>query len=135
MPNLAQEILDLELQLKNIREEILGEWKDEKCWKDLEKTVLSTKEKLAENFGKSLHRLGNFKPEESIVETVVKKFPDAMKIRSKKKNRLPIHACVRTRIQCGAPYIPLLAREGTKHDVGGEEKRGGLLTLDPSCVF
>lgn len=130
MPSLTQEILDLELQLKSIREEILGDWKDENCWKDLEKTVLSTKKKLAENFGKSLHRLCEFKPKECTVEKVVKKFPDAMKIKNKKK-RLPIQSCV-VDFRRAEKYIPLLAREGVKHDVGDEEGRGGLLTLEPS---
>jgi hypothetical protein len=29
-------------------------------------------------------------------------------------------------------YLPLLAKEGIKHNVGGEDKRGGLLAADPS---
>ncbi|GFH46358.1 hypothetical protein CTEN210_02832 [Chaetoceros tenuissimus] len=130
MPNLAQEILDLELQLKSIREEILGDWKDEKCWKDLEKTVLSTKEKLVETFGKSLHRLSQFKPEECTVKKVVKKFPDSLKVENKKK-RLPIQSCV-VDFRRAEKYIPMLAREGVKHDVGYEEGRGGLLVREPS---
>ncbi|GFH58465.1 hypothetical protein CTEN210_14941 [Chaetoceros tenuissimus] len=129
MTSLTQEILDLEMQLKCIRENIIGDWKDETCWKDFMETVQSTKEQLAENFGKSLHRLGNFKPEESTIESVVKKFPDAMKIGGS-KNRLPIQSCLWNKD--GYKYIPLLAREGVKHNVGGEESRGGLFTSDPS---
>ena len=130
MTSLTQEILDLEMQLKCIREDIIGDWKDEKCWKDLMKTVQAAKEQLVDAFGNSLHRIGTFKPKESIVETVVKKFPDTMKIKNEK--RLPIQSCIWYKPAHGATYIPLLAREGMKHNVGGEGKRGGLLTSDLS---
>ncbi|GFH48893.1 hypothetical protein CTEN210_05369 [Chaetoceros tenuissimus] len=131
MTSLTQEILILEMLLKCIRENIIGDWKDETCRKDLMEIVQSTEKQLVDAFGKSLHRLGEFKPEESIVETVVKNFPDAMKIKNE-KNRLPIQSCIWNESRYGAKYIPLLAREGMRHNVGGEEKRGGLLSSDPS---
>ncbi|GFH48896.1 hypothetical protein CTEN210_05372 [Chaetoceros tenuissimus] len=130
MKSLRQEILDLEMQLKYIRKHIIGDLKDETCRKDLMETVQSTEKQLVDAFGKSLHRLGEFKPKESTVETVVKKFPDAMKIKNE-MNRLPIQSCLWNKSHHALKYIPLLAREGMKHNVGGEEKRGGLLTLDP----
>ncbi|GFH48855.1 hypothetical protein CTEN210_05331 [Chaetoceros tenuissimus] len=129
MTSLIQQILKLEMVLKCIREDIIGDWKDETCWKDLMKTVQSTEKQLVDAFGKSLHRLGEFKPKESTVETVVKKFPGSMKIKNE-KNQLPIQSCIWSTY--GAKYIPLLAREGMRHNVGGEESRGGLLTVDPS---
>ena len=61
------------------------------------------------------------------MEKVVKKFPDAMKVKNKKK-RLPIQSCV-VDFRRAEKYIPLLVREGVKRD---EEGRGGLLTLEPS---
>ena len=131
MTSLTQEILDLEMQLKCIREDIIGDWKDEKCLKDMIKTIQSTKEQLVEIFGKSLHRLVESKPKESTVETVVQKFPASLKIRNK-KNRLPIQTCLWFKSHHAVKYMPLLIREGMKHNVGGEGKRGGLLTAYPS---
>ncbi|GFH46510.1 hypothetical protein CTEN210_02984 [Chaetoceros tenuissimus] len=130
MTSLTQEILDLEMQLKCIREGIIGDWKDETCLKALMNTVQSANKQIVDAFGQSLHRLGKFRPKESIVETVVTKFPVSMKNRN--KNRLPIQSCMWNITKYGAKYIPLLAREGMKHNVGGEEKRGGLLTSDLS---
>ncbi|GFH46511.1 hypothetical protein CTEN210_02985 [Chaetoceros tenuissimus] len=130
MTSLTQEILDLEMQLKCIRENIIGDWKDEACLKDLMRMVKSTKKQLVDAFGQSLHRLVQSKPNESTVETVVKIFPDAMKVQNKKK-RLPIQSCL-WYTSSALKYIPMLAREGMKHNVGGEESRGGLLTSDPS---
>ncbi|GFH46359.1 hypothetical protein CTEN210_02833 [Chaetoceros tenuissimus] len=134
MTSLTQEILDLEMQLKCIREGIIGDWKDEKCRKDLMKAVQSTKEQLVDAFGQSLHRLGIVKPKEKTVETLVQKIPDTMKVENK-KNRLPIHSCIWVKSQHASKYIPLLAREGMKHNIGGEEARGGLLTVDPSSKY
>ena len=130
MTSLTQEILDLEMQLKCIREDIIGDWKDETCWKDLMETVQSTKKQLVDTFGKSLHRLGDFKPTESTIESVVTKYPTAMKIENE-RNRLPIQSCIWEKNRHGQKYIPLLARQG-QHIVGGEESRGGLLTSDRS---
>ncbi|GFH48852.1 hypothetical protein CTEN210_05328 [Chaetoceros tenuissimus] len=132
MKSLRQQIFDLEMLLKCIRKDIIGDWKDETCWKDLMEIVQSTEKQLVDAFGKSLHRLGEFKPKESTVETVVKKFPDALKIKNE-KNRLPIQTCLWYTSHHALKYIPLLAREGMRHNVGGGESRGGLLTLDPSC--
>ncbi|GFH46509.1 hypothetical protein CTEN210_02983 [Chaetoceros tenuissimus] len=131
MTSLTQEILDLEMQLKCIREDIIGDWKDEKCLKDIMKTVQSTKKQLVDAFGQSLHALAESEPKTSTVESVVKNFPDAMKIENEKK-RLPIQACLWYTSNHALKYIPLLAREGFKYNVGGEGKRGGLLTSDPS---
>ncbi|GFH46464.1 hypothetical protein CTEN210_02938 [Chaetoceros tenuissimus] len=131
MTCLTQEILELEMQLKCIREDIIRDWKDETCLKDIMKTIQSTKKKLVDTFGQSLHRLGDFKPKESTVETVVKKFPASMKILNE-ENQLSIQACIWHISNHALKYIPLLAKEGMKHNVGGEESRGGLLTTDPS---
>ncbi|GFH46361.1 hypothetical protein CTEN210_02835 [Chaetoceros tenuissimus] len=129
MPSLTQELLDLELQLKCIREEILGEWKDETCLKDVSSIVQETKDKLLETFGQSLHKLNDFKPPERTVQTVIQKFPSALSIVNE-KGQLPIQSIVWA--YNSVKYTPILAREGVKHDVGGKDGRGGLLTQDPS---
>lgn len=54
----------------------------------LRHSVESTKEQLVEIFGQSLHRIGESKPKESVVERVLKVFPAAMKVKNKKE-RLP----------------------------------------------
>ena len=44
------------------------------------------------------------------------------------KGRLPIQSA--TYNIASAPYVPLLAKEGVKHKVGGKDGRGGLLVVD-----
>ena len=129
MPSLVQEILDLELQLKSIREGIIAEWKDETSLKDVSNIVQETKEKLVEIFGQSLHKLENFRPPERTVEKVVQKFPLSLSILNE-KGQLPIQSNVWA--YSSVKYTPILAREGAKHDVGGKDSRGGLLNPDPS---
>ncbi|GFH46506.1 hypothetical protein CTEN210_02980 [Chaetoceros tenuissimus] len=134
MTSLAQELRDLKSQLQ-IVEEIRSEWEKDKEWEEgMTDLVKDTKTKLVELFGQSLHRLERFDPGERAVEKVVKKIPSCLSfvIRG---TRLPIQSAassfyVSYENLSSVKYIPLLAREGVKHNVGGEGMRGGLLCGD-----
>ncbi|GFH57203.1 hypothetical protein CTEN210_13679 [Chaetoceros tenuissimus] len=77
-------------------------------------------------FEKSLHRLGKYKPSMDAVEKLVKKFPSALSYQDE-DGQIPIQTAAN---DDGFEYVPLLAKEGFKHKVGGEHARGGLLKVD-----
>ncbi|GFH57180.1 hypothetical protein CTEN210_13656 [Chaetoceros tenuissimus] len=109
------------------------EWKDEECRGDILEAIEECNEKIEEALGKSMHRLCKHRPSVEAVEKVVKKFPSTL---SYEDNywMLPIETCATNEITSedtynnnGIEYVPILAKEGMKHKVGGEDARGGLL--------
>ncbi|GFH44079.1 hypothetical protein CTEN210_00553 [Chaetoceros tenuissimus] len=73
-----------------------------------------------------MHELYDHKPSIEAVEKVVKEFTYPLK--HKDGRFLPIQSAA----SVGFEYLPVLAKAGIKHEVGGEDARGGLLTADPS---
>lgn len=125
MTSLAQELRDLKSQLQFV-EEIRNEWENDKEWEEgMTDLVKDTKQKLVQLFGKSLHRLKKNDPGEKAVEKVVKKIPSCLSFVH--HGMLPIQNVASYGNISSLKYIPLLAREGVKHNIGGEGKRGGLL--------
>ncbi|GFH43961.1 hypothetical protein CTEN210_00435 [Chaetoceros tenuissimus] len=113
------------------------EWKDENCRDTILEVLEEANKKIENAFGKSMHRLGKYKPSEEAVEKLVKKFPSTISYEVR-CGRLPIQTAAdyddNAVYDCAgsAPkYVPLLAKEGLKYQVGGEEARGGLLLFDP----
>ena len=104
------------------------ERKDEKCKKEILDLLEEANEKIEKAFGKSMHRLWNHKPSVEALEKVVRKFPSTLSYEDD-YGRIPIQLAV---VGDGFEYVPVLAKEGIKHEVGGEDARGGLLTIDPS---
>ncbi|GFH49895.1 hypothetical protein CTEN210_06371 [Chaetoceros tenuissimus] len=103
------------------------EWKDEDCKNDILEAVEECNEMLMNAFGKSLQRLWDHKSSAEAVEKVVRKFPSTLSYVDEDYREIPIvHAAGYE----GFEYIPVLAQEGIKHKVGGEDARGGLLTID-----
>ena len=121
--------------LKDLQADINAAIKLEKNWKDKKfineiKTVLKTaKIGFTDATGGSLHRLKKTKPSIEAVKGLIQRFPDSLSFKNK-HNRLPIQSAV-----CNSntlKYIPILAKEGIEHEVGGRGMRGGLLAVDPS---
>ncbi|GFH44107.1 hypothetical protein CTEN210_00581 [Chaetoceros tenuissimus] len=107
------------------------EWKDEKCKHDILKAIEKCNEKIEIAFGKSMHRLEKHKPSVEAVEKVVNKFPSTLLYENQDKDgRIPIHHAARR--HGAAEYMQILVMEGIKYELGGEDARGGLLTIDPS---
>ncbi|GFH46364.1 hypothetical protein CTEN210_02838 [Chaetoceros tenuissimus] len=126
MPSLTQEIMELQAQLQLIQN-VKEEWKDDECVKQISEAVKKTKKNLSKAFRDSLDRLSNFQPKETIVEKVLKGFPDCMKVKND-VNILPIQSCLFQGRGKSLKYIPVLAKEGLNRDIGGKDTRGGLLT-------
>jgi hypothetical protein len=95
---------------------------------DLSKKMM---EGLSKTTGEYLHNLDVKKPSEKTLKKMIAAVPLSLSYKDG-KGQLPIQSAVwRT---YGVPYIPLLAIEGVRHNVGGAGKRGGLLVVDPTLL-
>ena len=79
--------------------------------------------------GSALHRLHKSKPSINTVNELIQGIPDALSIKNE-KDQLPIQSVVWNRNS--VRYVPILAKVGTIHEVGGRGMRGGLLVVDPT---
>ncbi|GFH47902.1 hypothetical protein CTEN210_04378 [Chaetoceros tenuissimus] len=123
------------------------EWTDRECREDILAALEECHTNIVHAFGKSLCRLldGEHKPSIEAVEKVVEKFPSALSYEDE-YGCIPIahiSNCEQNYDAIGFEYIPTLAKEGVKHNVGGEHGRGGVLsacwngrnTLQNICTF
>ena len=86
---------------------------------------------LVESTEKYLHNFHDKRPSQTALKKMIDLFPSSLSYKNKKE-QLPIQ-CAMWNLD-SMHYIPLLASEGTKHKVGGLNKRGGLLVEGPrSC--
>ncbi|GFH56800.1 hypothetical protein CTEN210_13276 [Chaetoceros tenuissimus] len=106
-----------------------GEWKDKKCRDEILEALEEANSKILNAFCKSVHNLSDHKPSTKSVEKVVTKFPSTLSSLNE-DGRLPIQSAVENDAT-GLDFVVVLAKEGLKHDVGDENARGGLLTVDP----
>ena len=104
------------------------EWKDEDCRDRILEALEEANEKIEQAFGLSMHNLWTHKPSIAAVEKVVKKFPSTLSYIDEEDVRIPIQSAA---TGDGFEYVPVLAKEGVKNKVGGDDARGGLLMIDP----
>ncbi|GFH49889.1 hypothetical protein CTEN210_06365 [Chaetoceros tenuissimus] len=104
------------------------EWKDEKCKEKIVEAIEECNQKILDAFGWSMHKLDKHKPSFEAVEKVVKKFPSTLTYEN--HGRIPIQSAAAAR-NITKEYLTILAKEGVRQKVGGEEARGGLLTIEP----
>ena len=78
--------------------------------------------------GKYLHKLKKKKPEDDVLKKMIHAVPASLSYKNE-KGQLPIQSAARS--SESIQYIPLLAVEGKKHNIGGD-RRGGLITEDHS---
>ena len=127
-PALAQEdtfkifgtLQSMKGELKNIRGDFYDDIKEitEKCKRD-----------IANRTGKLLHNLKTDKPKKKTLKKLINEFPSSLECKND-EGQLPIQSAVWT--NAGLRYVPLLAEQGVKYNVGGDDKRGGLLVEDPT---
>jgi len=94
--------------------------------KDLATTMMNGFTKAT---GNALHRLKKSKPSEDTVKFMVEGIPSSLSYKCAANQRFPVQSAL-----CSSrsiKYLPILAKEGIKHDVGGRDKRGGLLVAAP----
>ena len=107
------------------------EWKDEDCKSEILEALEEANERIEQAFGFSMYKLWNHKPSIAAVEKVVKKFPSTLSYDEDDEDRqIPIQYAATG--DGGLEYVTILAKEGVKNKVGGDDARGGLLKIDPT---
>jgi hypothetical protein len=86
------------------------------------------KKKVSAHTGIYLHDLDNTKPDQETLQKMIAAVSLSLS-HPNDKGQLPIQSAVWGEHSVG--YIPLLAKEGMTHQVGGHDNRGGLLVDDP----
>ena len=82
-----------------------------------------------------LHKLYEKNTNEKVVKKMITAFPSSLSYQDD-EGCLPIHSAIY--YDDGVGYIPMLAKEGVKHNVGGDDGRGGLLVdshIEPTQSF
>jgi hypothetical protein len=106
---------------------------DTKFYNGLKKIVNNAMKKVSDHTGKylhNLHELGDEKPDEDTLQKIIDNVPSSLSYEDDEYGYyLPIFAASQYKESVG--YVPLLAKEGVKHNVGGDDARGGLLLGDP----
>ena len=127
--SLSELLKDVQLDLSTITNLTEKDLKDEKFLGDLKTVLKIAKIGLTDATGGALHRLVHIsKPSIETVKELVHGIPDALSFKNE-EDQLPIQSAGWN--HHAFKYIPILAKEGIKHEVGGRGMRGGLLLVDP----
>eukprot|EP00979_Chaetoceros_neogracilis_P013203 scaffold3725_cov203-Chaetoceros_neogracile.AAC.2 len=106
-----------------------GTLKDEAFFSEIKEFAAITNTRFTDAAGQALHRLYKTKPSEDTVKQLIKGIPSSLFYRNH-NGQLPVQSSVRR--THSVKYLPILAKEGIKHNVGGNGMRGGLLLLRPN---
>jgi hypothetical protein len=105
-----------------------GKLNDQAFFNDINKFATTMMNGFTQATGKALHRLKTSKPSEDTVKQMVEGIPSSLFYKCAARQRFPVQSAV-WNIN-SIKYLPILAKEGIKHNVGGIDKRGGLLVTD-----
>ena len=97
---------------------------DEGFYDGLKEIVNKATKQVSDHTGEYLHNLREHQPDEDTLQKVIDNVPSSLSCEDE-WGKLPIEVAVKYKESVG--YIPLLAKEGVKHKVGGDNSRGGLL--------
>ena len=117
--------------------ELEEEFRDRKLFQQLKDLAgeceAPTSERIIQLTGQSLHRLDETKPSKETLLKIIQAVPHALSYCSNDGGYLPIQSAAKCHHSNHTlQYIPLLAQEGIKYNVGGKEARGGLLLSHPT---
>jgi hypothetical protein len=101
---------------------------DPEYLKDVKDLFMKTMEDLSKTTGEYLHKIEERKPSKQALKKMIDAVPSSLSYKNE-KGHLPIQTAVW--YVSSIAYIPFLAIEGVRHNVGGAGKRGGLLVEDP----
>jgi hypothetical protein len=100
---------------------------DEDYYSDLEEIVNNAMKQVSDRTGKYLHNLselGDKRPDEDTLLKIIDNVPSCLSYEDE-DGWLPIYTASQSKESL--QYVPLLAKEGVKHNVGGDDARGGLI--------
>jgi hypothetical protein len=101
---------------------------DNAYYDGIKEILEEAQKKVTVHTGKYLHDLDNTKPDLDTLQKMNAAVPLSLS-HPNDRGQLPIQSAAWGNHSVG--YIPLLAKEGRKHQVGGHDNRGGLLVDDP----
>ena len=127
--SLAKVFMDLNDAMDTVLK-LEGNLNDQAFFNEIKEFATTMKNGFTQATGKALHRLKTSKPSEGTVKQMVEGIPSSLSYKCAARQRFPVQSAV-WNIN-SVKYLPILAKEGIKHNVGGIDKRGGLLTADPS---
>jgi len=100
---------------------------DTKFYNGLKKIVNNAMKQVSNHTGKYLHNLHEHQPDEDTLQKIIDNVPSSLSYEGENKfDWLPISFAALSKES--VHYVPLLAKEGVKNDVGGDDARGGLLS-------
>jgi hypothetical protein len=105
---------------------------DEDYYSDLEPIVSNAMKQVSDRTGKYLHNLCKHQPDEYTLQKMIDNVPSSLSYEDA-GDCLPIFTAAKDGES--AQYVPLLAKEGVDHNVGGDYARGGLLRVGDVNVF
>jgi hypothetical protein len=104
---------------------------DTKFYNGLKEIVNDAMNQVSDHTGEYMHNLHEHQPDEDTLQKIIDNVPSSLS-HEDKIGFLPIQTALVSKKS--VHYIPLLAKEGVKHNVGGDDARGGLL-LDENNVL
>ena len=106
-----------------------GNLNDQAFFNDINKFATTMMNGFTHSTCKALHRLKTSKPSCDTVKQMVEGNPSSLSYKDDASQMLPVQSAMWN--THSIKYLPILAKEGIKHNVGGIDKRGGLLVADP----
>ena len=98
---------------------------DTNFYNGLKKIVNDAMKQVSDHTGDYLHNLHEHQPDEDTLRKIIDNAPSSLSYEEEECGFLPIQTALLSKES--VHYIPLLAKEGVKHNVGGDDARGGLL--------
>mmetsp|Transcript_1857 Transcript_1857/g.2658 ORF Transcript_1857/g.2658 Transcript_1857/m.2658 type:complete len:410 (+) Transcript_1857:99-1328(+) len=125
---MSQSVDDFFTQLQQSREKV-----PKKVTSKINEIARKAIEEMSKAAGKFLHEdLDDDKHTEEQVKAIIELFPESLS-QEDEKGYLPIQSALFTVSgRSSVTFVPLMAREGCRLGVGGEESRGGLLSIVPT---
>jgi hypothetical protein len=120
--------IDLKDAMKTVIK-LEGKLNDQVFFNEIKEIATTMMNGLTQATGKALHRLKTSKPSEDTVKQMVEGIPSSLSYKCATSQMLPVQSAIW--YIDSIKYLPILALEGIKHNVGGIDKRGGLLVVNP----
>jgi hypothetical protein len=97
---------------------------DTNFYNGLKKIVNDAMKQVSDHTGEYLHNLHMHQPDEETLQKIIDNVPLCLS-HEDGNDEIPIQTALWSKKS--VHYVPLLAKEGVKHNVGGDDARGGLL--------
>jgi hypothetical protein len=97
---------------------------DTNFYNGLKQIVNNAMNQVSDHTGEYLHNLHDHQPDEDTLQKIIDTVPSSLSYEDI-NDEIPIQNALWS--MESVHYVPLLAKEGVKHNVGGDDARGGLL--------